>query len=327
MEYSNPRGRNLLIVSLIVSIALLVLKFWAWALTHSNTIMTDALESIVNVIAGGLVLFSYLYAQRPKDRNHPNGHGKIEFLSAGIEGGLILFAGISIIGKAIYNYYYPVALEKLDFGIGLIFLTGLINYILGHFLFRQGQKENSLSMLANSEHLKSDAYSSFAMVLGLGLIYFSQLDWIDNLMAIAFGVIILLTGYRLIRKAIAGVMDETDPKLVQEIIAKIEQQRQENWVDMHNFRLIQYGTDLHIDCHLTLPWYFDTRSSHDEVKQFEELVENICERPVELFIHVDPCEHFSCKLCQKNNCSQRLHAAEKRISWTVENVIANEKHL
>lgn len=326
MASTKLEGRNILVVSLVVSVLLLVIKFVAWALTHSNTIMTDALESIVNVIAGVLVLYSYVYAQRPKDHDHPNGHGKIEFLSAGIEGGLILFMGISMISKAIYNHFYPVVLEKLDFGIALILLTGIINYGLSYFLARQAQQENSLSIQANSEHLKSDAYSSFAMVIGLALIYTSGWDWIDNLMAALMGAIISVTGYRLLRKAVAGIMDETDPALVKQIVQGIEQRRQDNWVDIHNFRLIKYGTDLHIDCHLTLPWYFNTRSAHDEVKCFEEMVEQICETPVELFIHVDPCEDFCCKICQKKDCRQRLNAPQKRINWTVENVTNNQKH-
>ena len=327
MKYSKFKGQNLLIIALVTSLILMLLKFLAWGITHSNTILTDALESIVNVIAGAFVLFSYTYAQRPKDSDHPNGHGKIEFLSAGLEGGLIVVAGISIIGKAVYNYFYPVELEQLDLGIILIFVTGIVNYILSILLAKQGEKEKSFSIKANSDHLKSDAYSSFAMIVGLGMIYLWDWNWLDNLIAVVFGVIILFTGYGLIRKAIAGVMDETDPSLVKKIVAEIEERRKDNWVDVHNFRLIKYGTDLHIDCHLTLPWYFDTRSSHDEVKAFEKIMEDICDRPVELFIHVDPCEDFCCKICQKKDCTQRLEPMQKRVSWTIENVISNQKHL
>src|SRR5688572_22141323 len=179
----------------MISMLLLVIKFLAWYMTHSNAILTDALESIVNVVAGAFALFSIYYASQPRDQNHPYGHGKMEFLSAGFEGGLIFIAGITIIVNSVYAFFQPVKIHSLDIGVLLSSVAGAVNFITGKILISKGKKASSLLMIANGKHLVSDTISSVGLVAGLVLMLFTGLYWIDQVMALAFGIIILITGF------------------------------------------------------------------------------------------------------------------------------------
>jgi cation diffusion facilitator family transporter len=309
-----------------ISVLLLAVKFIAYYLTHSVSILTDALESIVNVAAGFIGLYSLHVAAMPRDKNHPYGHGKAEFLSAAIEGTLITSAGAIIIYKAIRSFITPVELQKLDYGIYLVAAAAVINYVVGFITERKGQKSNSLALIASGKHLKSDSYSTFGIIAGLILIYFTEIKWIDPAVAILFGLIIIYTGYKILRKSIAGIMDEADIDLLKKIVDLLNKNRRENWIDLHNLRVIKYGSVLHVDCHLTVPWYLNVQEAHIEVDVLSSLVRNEFGESVELFVHVDSCEPHSCQICNKPNCNVRKHNFEKRIDWTLENVLQNQKH-
>ncbi len=315
------------IITLVVGVILLLLKFLAWWWTNSNAILTDALESIINIVAGVFALYSLSLSLKPKDEDHPYGHGKIEFLSAGFEGALILIAGLVILFKSIWDISHPHEVTGLDVGMMITALSGMINYMMGFFLVRQGKGMGSITLEASGKHLKSDAYSSIGLILGLAIVYFTDWDVLDNIIAIIFGAIIMFTGYGLLRRSVAGIMDEADEELIRAFVHDINKNRIDDWIDLHNVRMIQYGHNLHLDCHLTLPWYYDTRQSHDSMKQFEETVKELSDRPIELFVHVDPCEPISCQICQKQDCKKRLESFESRINWTFENVTANQKHI
>lgn len=309
-----------------ISLLLLIVKFFAYYLTHSVSILTDALESIVNVGAGFIGLYSLYVAAKPRDTDHPYGHGKAEFISAAIEGTLITSAGAIIIYKAIMSFISPAGLQKLDYGIYLIATAAVINFILGFITERKGKKSNSLALVASGKHLKSDSYSTFGIIAGLILIYYTGLKWIDPVVAIIFGLIIIYTGYKILRRSIAGIMDEADIELLKKIVDLLNKNRRENWVDLHNLRVIKYGTVLHIDCHLTVPWFLNVNEAHTEVDTLSLLVRQGFGESVELFVHVDGCLPFSCKVCNKQNCNERKHNFEKRIDWTLENVLQDKKH-
>lgn len=314
-------------IALFVGIGLMALKFLAWWVTNSNAILTDALESIINVAAAGFGLYSIWLSAIPRDQNHPYGHGKIEFISAGFEGALILLAGLSIMGKAGYNLLYPQPIAQLDLGLLLTAIAGLINYGLGVYLQNLGRRQHSLVLAASGTHLKSDAYSSVGLVVGLGLVLVTGLPQIDNIFAIIFGGIILYAGSKLIRTSIAGIMDEADDQLIRKMVQALQAERHRQWIDIHNFRVIKYGATLHIDCHMTLPWYFTTRQSFQEVKAFERLMKAHTARPLELFVHIDPCDPpENCKLCPVESCPERQAPQEERLDWTLENIKENQKH-
>lgn len=318
--------RRLQLSTLMIGIGLMGVKMAAWWITGSNAILSDALESIINIVAGGFGWYSLLLAAKPKDKNHPYGHGKIEFLSAGFEGALIAIAGIAIIAKGIYNFFYPQQLEFLRTGAFLTAFSGAVNYLMGWKLEYEGEKSQSLILKASGKHLQSDAWSSLGILMGLGLVIYTGVQFLDNILAICFGAVIIYTGFGLLRRSIAGVMDEADPALIKALITKIQENRSPNWIDLHNFRVIAYGKNLHIDCHLTLPWYLNAEESHAEVKKLEHQASNFGQSPVEWFIHVDPCKPISCHLCSKDDCAVRRHPFEKQVEWNPENVMINKPH-
>ncbi|PTX20303.1 cation diffusion facilitator family transporter [Pontibacter mucosus] len=310
----------------LVGLLLLVTKFTAFVLTNSNAILTDALESIINVVAGAFSLYSLFLSARPRDENHPYGHGKIEFVAATLEGSLILVAGGAIIFKSIANLINPVPLQQLDVGIILTAAAGLVNYAVGFVTERRGRQNNSLVLAAGGKHLKSDAYSTAGILIGLLLIYLTGMVWLDGVVAIIFGLIIGYTGYRILRSSIAGIMDEADYELLQRIVRVLNENRRENWIDIHNLRVIKYGSTLHIDCHLTVPWYLNVQEAHDEVEAVAQVVREQIDPSIELFIHTDPCIMPSCAICSKANCEVRRQPFQERVEWDFEKVIADRKH-
>jgi len=309
-----------------ISVILLVIKFIAYYLTRSVAVLTDALESIVNVAAGFIGLYSLFIAAKPRDINHPYGHGKAEFLSAAVEGTLILSAGAIIIYKAVQHLIFPIAITSIDQGILLVGATAVINLAVGLVGVRFGKRNRSLALIASGRHLISDSYSTFGIIVGLLLILFTKLFWIDSVVAILFGLFIIYTGYRIIRGSIAGIMDEADEELLTRMIQLLNLNRRENWVDLHNFRVIKYGSVLHVDCHLTVPWYLNVQEAHAEIEAFGALIRKEFGELLELFVHSDGCLYVQCPICIKPNCPVRHHPFEKRIEWTRENTLQDKKH-
>lgn len=311
---------------LILGVVLMLIKFLAFHLTQSTAILSDALESIVNIIAGSFGLYSLYLSAKPRDHDHPYGHGKIEFISSTIEGMMIIGAGFIIIGKSTYHLIHPKVIEELGIGIILIAFSGILNYAMGVFASKKGQTNHSLALEASGEHLKSDAYTTVGILAGLLVIFLTDLYWLDSVVAILVSFIIILSGVKILRKSIAGIMDEQDFELNVKVIDYINQNRKVDWIDVHNFRVIKYGEVIHVDCHMTMPWYYTLQQSHDGMKLLEECLEDSVENPVEAFIHVDPCMPKSCTICEIQGCLHRVKPFEKRIEWTLDNVSKNQKH-
>ncbi|CAN5471362.1 cation diffusion facilitator family transporter [soil metagenome] len=311
---------------IVLAIALFAIKLTAYFLTTSVAVLTDALESIVNIIAGLMGLYSLYLSAKPRDDDHPYGHGKIEFVTSAIEGTMIVIAGVIIIVESIDAYFYPAEIHQLDYGIILISITGFINFIVGTICVREGKKTNSVVMLSSGKHLQSDTYSTIGIVAGLILIKMTNLLWLDSVVAIIFAVVILYTGYKIIRRSLAGIMDEADHELLQPLVTLLNSNRRENWIDLHNVRIIKFGPVLHLDGHLTVPWYLTVREAHNEIELFGKLVSQEFGESLELFIHSDGCEDFSCQICDKSDCTVRKHPLKKKIKWTIENISTNVKH-
>src|SRR4051812_7956649 len=168
--------KNIRIQQIVVALAvvLFAIKLAAYFLTYSVAILTDALESIVNVVAGFFGLFSLYLSAKPKDQDHPYGHGKIEFISAAVEGTLISIAGLIIITESVSNLFHPHQISQLDWGIALIAITAVINFVIGSVCIRIGTKNKSIALIAGGKHLQTDTYSTIGIIIGLGLIYFTQ---------------------------------------------------------------------------------------------------------------------------------------------------------
>lgn len=310
----------------IIALVLFSIKILAWYLTRSVAILTDALESIVNVIAGFVGLYSLSIAYKPRDFNHPYGHGKAEFLSAAIEGTLIMLAGIFIIYEAIYHLFYPQQLQHLTKGIYLVAISAVINFIVGFLAIKKGRANRSEALEASGQHLQSDTYSTLAIIAGLLLIYFTGIQRMDSIVAIIMSLVIMFIGYRIARKSVAGIMDEADDKILMKLIDQLNHNRQQNWIDIHNLRVIKFGNILHIDCHMTVPWYFNVREAHAEVDVLRKLIEKQFGPAVEFFVHADDCIPDCCPICIKTDCAVRQHPFSRKIEWTMNNVIPNKKH-
>lgn len=310
----------------VLSVSLLIIKLVAYYLTNSVSVLTDALEAIVNVVAGFFGLYSLTLSAKPRDADHPYGHGKIEFISAAVEGVMIVVAAVVIIIESIRNLLNPLPLQQLDIGIVLIAVTALANFVVGAICIRTGRKNNSLALQASGRHLQSDTYTTIGILVGLGLIYITDILWLDSIVAMAFSLFIMYTGFKILRSSVAGIMDERDQKLLAQLIEAINNGRSRNWVDLHNLRIIKYGSVLHIDCHLTVPWYLNVHEAHSEIDKLGKIIRDKFGNSIEFFVHSDGCLPIGCPICIKEDCPVRYHAFRKKLEWTVENVESNEKH-
>ncbi|MBE2274504.1 MAG: cation transporter [Flavobacteriales bacterium] len=310
----------------IVGILLFVGKLIAWHLTNSDAVFSDAMESIVNIIAAFMGLYSLYLAAKPKDLDHPYGHGKVEFVTSGIEGALIIFAGVIIIVQSVDSLLHGNVPKKLDWGILIVALTGAINYLMGHISIKKGIKENSLVLQSSGKHLQSDTFTTLGVVISLVLIYFTKIYWIDAAVALIFGGYIMFVGYKIIRKALSGIMDEADLEMLSRLAKFLNENRKPEWIDIHNMRIQQHGSGLHIDAHLTLPWYFELRKAHEEMEKAYKLIGENTDRSVEFNFHLDDCKTFSCEICQLSECPVRQKPFVKKIEWNEKNISQVQKH-
>jgi cation diffusion facilitator family transporter len=310
----------------IVAVILFVIKIIAWYITGSVAVLTDALESTVNIVSALVGFYSLYISAQPKDVNHPYGHGKAEFVSAAFEGIMIIVAGLLIIYKAILDLRFPHELQALDYGILLVAFSAVVNYATGWWAIKTGTKNNTMALIASGRHLQTDTWSTIAVVAGLILIIASGLTWIDSIVALIMSLIIIYTGAKILRSSLSGIMDEADNSLLDEIVSHLEKNKRDNWVDLHNMRIIKYGSVLHLDCHLTVPWFLNVNEAHKEVEALSSMIREKFGDSVELFVHTDGCMEFSCRICTKQDCNVRQHAFVKRVKWDVVNISSDKKH-
>ncbi len=320
------REKRLILLSLFTGIALMLVKFMAYFITESNAIFSDAAESIVNVVASSFAFYSIYLSARPKDENHPYGHGKVEFFSIFVEGGLIFIAGSIILIKSFYALIVPNTVSNIMEGFWLILSTAIVNFGVGEYLKRRGATLRSMTIEADGKHLQIDAISSLGLIAGLYLIKITQMQWIDTALSAGLGSYILWSGYKMLRKSISGLMDESDVAVVQEVVDVLNSKRQADWIDVHNMRIQRYGQELHMDCHLTMPKYYTLTKVHDVISDFEQSLNEGLDMPTELFIHADPCMPQCCHYCNVKDCPIRAEEYTKHIAWTPVNLPKNMKH-
>ena len=318
--------QRLALLSLVVSVALVLVKFYAYFLTRSQVVLTDALESIINVVASGFALYSVYLAGLPKDENHPYGHGKIEHLSVGFEGGLILMAGGYIFYSAVRSFFYPHALEQPGWGMALLAGTAVVNLVVGFVLIRAGRQHHSPTLVGDGQHLYLDSVSTLVSCLALLLVLLTGRVLFDSVASVLLGLFIVVNGFRMVRRSVGGLMDESDVKTVARVIQELQQHRQPSWIDVHNLRVLRYGANLHIDCHMTMPYYFSLDEIHTELHRIEEFIQSRFEVDVEMFVHADPCNFSACSHCHMPECPVRHHPFSQEIFWTVANAMKNERH-
>ncbi len=316
LEKTHQRIRIAAIAcSFVVGAAIMAVKFYVYRLTLSSAVLSDALESIINVVASAFALISIIMAARPPDRGHPYGHGKIEYFSAGFEGALIIIAAFGIFRVGVQHLLDPRALPNLQMGLWILFVTSLINLVLGVGLIRVGKRTDSLTLIADGRHVMTDVYTSGGVLIGLFLVHLTGLSRIDGIVACIIGVNILVTGAGLVRTSFAGLMDASDPELLRRVSQLILQHRKNIWIDVHQLRAWKSGTHVHIDCHLILPQDLSLEAAHREAKTLEHSIVSCFDGKASVLVHMDPCVIPDCAICGQKYCELRKYAQEVEIPW------------
>jgi cation diffusion facilitator family transporter len=301
-------------ISLSVSVVLMAAKFYTFHLTRSSAVLSDALESIINVVAAAFAVVSIWMAAQPPDSDHPYGHGKIEYFSAGFEGALIVFAAIGIFKTGISHLLMPKPLANLQAGLAILVAATVINLMLGIGLVKVGKRAHSLTLIADGKHVLTDVYTSAGVVAGLFLVQWTGWLWLDGSIACLVGFNILLTGTRLVRQSFSALMDASDPHLLQEISRLLENHRKEVWIDIHQLRAWRSGNFVHIDLHLVLPRDYLLDDAHVQAKALEQLLIDHFEGNAGVLVHMDPCgtvlSDGQAPACWKN-CSERPAAGQE----------------
>lgn len=316
----QDRRRHIAAWALSLSILVLLLKFVAYKVTGSTAILTDAAESIINVVAGGFALYAVVLSSRPADANHPYGHGKADYFSAGFEGAFIIIAAVMMLFRAGRAIYSPYEIVHLDIGMMLTAVGGSVNGLLGWFLVRSGRQERSIVLEADGKHLLTDAYTSWGVVVGLLVVHLTGIKIIDPLMAMLLALQILITGYRLVAQSFGGLMDAASPLLLRQLTDSLRSIREPAMIDIHYLRARRVGDQYHIDFHLILPRFWNIEEEHSKVHEITDRLLVTLGEEGEVLIHPEPCTPDLCRHCQMQGCPVRSTAFEKLSEWKTEDL-------
>lgn len=303
-------------VSVAVSVLVFGGKGSAYVLTGSAAIFSDAMESVVNVAAALMLVGSLVVASRPADRNHPYGHGKVEFLSAGLEGALILLAALMIAVQALRQFVSGAAPQQLGLGLGLLVGMGALNGALGFYLLRVGRRAGSLALQADARHVLADVWTSVGVVAGLVAVAATGVVALDPLIAVLVAAWIAREGAALVREAVRGLMDEADDALLAELAVALEHGRRDEWIDVHGLRAWRSGAELHADLHLVAPRYFDATRLHAVHEEIERRLLEPHHSSGDVVVHFDPCADMHCAGCAMADCPVRRAALSARPAIT-----------
>ena len=290
------------LASVLVGIALLAIKFVAYYVTGSAAIFSDAMESIVNVLASGFAVYALAYAHRPPDRKHPYGHGKIEFMSAGFEGGMIFVAALVIFYHAIEAILKPPPEGKLSIGLLLMAVAMLVNGGMGVYLVRAGKKHNSLTLEADGKHLFTDAITSAAAIAAVVLARLTHWPIVDPIFAMLIAVYITYTAVGLMRTGAAGLMDEQDPQdqaLLKSILDShlAPDGKEPHICSYHKLRHRHSGRYHWVDFHIMVPPALTIDQGHAIASTIEYEIEQTLGEG-NATAHVEPCVDPACASCQ-----------------------------
>ena len=311
-KYYNKERKWISVIALIVGIALLLLKFYAYYITGSQSIFSDALESIVNVIAGVITLVVIVIAARPADDDHPYGHGKVESMAASFEGGAITLAGLLIILKAFENFYHGGEIKEINFGLWITIIAGAVNGVMGFIIKLRGKKLHSEALQSSGAHLMTDALTSVGVLISLFLVKLTGYQVIDSILAIIFGFMLCLAGIKILIRSGNVLLDGHDKEVLKIIGGLFEKNYMPGVIDIHYTRVIRSGSFHHIDCHMVIPEFWSVGEAHLFSEKFEmNFVKNY---PVEaeLHIHLDPCRKVYCENCEAKECPIREKSFVKR---------------
>jgi cation diffusion facilitator family transporter len=291
-------------LSLGVSIGLVAVKFAAYFLTHSDAVFSDALENVANVLTAGFGLYSIRMAHRPADADHPYGHGKIEFFSAGLEGSMILLAAVLIVGKIALSTLTGGSqkIEQLDTGLILMGGALVINGALGLGLFFRGRKHKSLTLEAGGIHLVVDALDSVAVLAAIAIVKLTGWQWVDTAAALAVAGYIAILGLRLLKRSAAGLMDEEDPADRAVLRTILDSHvgpdgKEPRICSYHKLRHRDSGRYQWVDFHIMVPADWSIAQGHQVASAIEHEIE-LALGEANATAHVEPCAEPECRSCR-----------------------------
>jgi len=282
--------KKFIYLAIAAAVATIALKLFAYFLTGSVGLFSDALESGVNLIAAIVALFMITLAEKPADEEHAYGHYKAEYFSSAIEGGLIVIAAFSIIWSAIPRIIHPQPLENV--GIGLLVSLGasVINLGVGLILIRQGKKNHSITLEADGKHLMTDVYTSIGVLIGIGVVKISGWLVLDGIVAIGVALNIIWTGFQLMRRSALGLLDSSIPEDERLKITNALDTYKDQNLEYHSLMTRQAGQRKFVSLHVLLPGKLTIQEGHDLVEKIERNIRELFDAPVTVFTHLEPVE-------------------------------------
>ena len=256
-------------LSIAASVTTIALKSGAYLLTNSVGFLSDAVESLVNLVAGIMALAMLIVAARPADESHAYGHSKAEYFSSTMEGILILVAAGGIIFTAIQRFFNPQPLEQLGIGLIVSAAASVVNFAAARVLMRAGRRENSITLEADAQHLMTDVWTSVGVITGIGIVALTGWQMLDPIIAILVGLNIVWTAYQLLRRSVAGLMDASLPEREQKIIEAVMEKYREQGVAFHALRTRQSAARRFVSVHVLVPGSWTLHDAHHVAEDFE----------------------------------------------------------
>jgi cation diffusion facilitator family transporter len=282
-----------MMASLLVSFLMLAGKVTATYLTGSTAILSDAAESVIHLFATGFAGFSLWYAATPPDPGHPYGHGKIAYFASAVEGTLILLAALGIAWTAVRDLMVGASLQRLDVGLYLIAGLTLVNLALGQYLIRTGRRTNSLVLVSNGRHVMTDMWTSLGVVVGVGLVWLTGLQWLDPVVGLLVAGNILWTASGLLRRSVYGLLDEADPEATKALLDELATAVEEDLIaGFHQVRHRRSGDQVWIEYHLMFPGDMPIHEAHARSHQVEDRVDALFpDEDAYVTAHLEPRRH------------------------------------
>ncbi|PSQ74282.1 MAG: cation transporter [Bacteroidetes bacterium QH_6_64_77] len=282
-----------MMASLLVSFLMLAGKVTATYLTGSTAILSDAAESVIHLFATGFAGFSLWYAATPPDPEHPYGHGKIAYFASAVEGTLILLAALGIAWTAVRDLMVGASLQRLDVGLYLIAGLTLVNLALGQYLIRTGRRTNSLVLVSNGQHVMTDMWTSLGVVVGVGLVWLTGLQWLDPVVGLLVAGNILWTASGLLRRSVYGLLDEADPEATKALLDELATAVEEDLIaGFHQVRHRRSGDQVWIEYHLMFPGDMPIHEAHARSHQVEDRVDALFpDEDAYVTAHLEPRRH------------------------------------
>ncbi len=256
-------------LSIAAAVLTLALKTAAYLITGSVGLLSDAVESVVNLIAGFMALAMLKVAALPADEDHAYGHGKAEYFSSGVEGGLILVAAVSIAVAAVHRLLSPKPLAELGVGIAVSVVAALVNLVVAFLLLRAGRKHNSITLEANAHHLLTDVWTSAGVLAGVGIVALTGWQRLDPLVALLVAANIVWTGVRIVRRSILGLMDTALSDADMTAIRKVLDGYTTDGVQFHALRTRQAGAQKFVSTHVLVPGRWTVQRGHELLEHIE----------------------------------------------------------